>query len=106
MIPVAASFGLMRHPFLLLRSRSAVGSGTPRQILPSLFYVMLSLATFSRKGCGCANVLPTVASISYISKDPIPMTVSMYQASAPIFVQFLTSLCAGQGRRPCRGEED
>src|SRR5216684_8381866 len=37
MIPVAASFGLMRHPFLLLRSRSAVGSGTPRQILPSLF---------------------------------------------------------------------
>jgi len=55
---------------------------------------MLSLATFSRKGCGCANVLPTVASISYISKDSIPMTVSMYQASAPIFVQFLTSLSA------------
>src|SRR5216684_7823895 len=57
-----------------------------------ILWVMLSIASFSRKGCGCANVLPTVASISYISKDSIPMTVSMYQASAPIFVQFLTSL--------------
>jgi hypothetical protein len=67
--------------------------------LPSLFYVMLSLATFSRKGCGCANVLPTVASISYISKDSIPMTVSMYQASAPIFVQLPLQSAEGRPRQ-------
>jgi hypothetical protein len=36
------------------------------------------------------------------------MTISLYKASAPIFVQFLTSLSAvlGQGCRPCRDKED
>jgi uncharacterized protein len=31
---------------------------------------------------------------SYIAKDSTPMALSMYKASAPIFVQFLTSLSA------------
>src|ERR1700680_3832432 len=31
---------------------------------------------------------------SCVLKDSIPMTISMYKASAPIFVQFLTSLSA------------
>src|SRR5216683_3112492 len=73
-------------------SAAMIPQNRPLDSLKTLFYVMLSIATFSRKGCGCANVLPTVASISYISKDSIPMSVSVYQASAPIFVQFLTSL--------------
>ena len=36
------------------------------------------------------------------------MTISMYKASAPIFVQFLTSLSTvlDKAAAPCRGEED
>jgi len=36
----------------------------------------------------------SVSPPSHIPKDSTPMTISMYKASAPIFVQFLTSLSA------------
>jgi hypothetical protein len=41
-------------------------------------------------GSGFPALVPT----SHVPKDSATMTISMYKASAPIFVQFLTSLSA------------
>jgi uncharacterized protein len=50
------------------------------------------------------QVIAAEFSASYISKDPAPMTISMYKASAPIFVQFLTSLSAVLDRAAAHAE--
>jgi uncharacterized protein len=55
---------------------------------------MLSLVTLCRKGRGCAQIPALGFPTSYVPQDSVPMTISMYQASVPIFVQFLTSLSA------------
>src|SRR6202040_2612301 len=50
---------------------------------------------FSRTERGCASFSPSVSPPPAASgRTQFPMTISMYKASAPIFVQFLTSLSA------------
>jgi uncharacterized protein len=54
---------------------------------------MLSPATLSR--WGQRSLISAVGfPATYVPKDSSPMTISLYKASAPIFVQFLTSLSA------------
>jgi uncharacterized protein len=55
---------------------------------------MHSLATLCREGRGCAQIPALGFPASHVPQDSVPMTISMYQASVPIFVQFLTSLSA------------
>jgi hypothetical protein len=55
---------------------------------------MHSLATLCRKGRGCAQIPALGFPASHVPQDSVPMTISMYKASVPIFVQFLTSLSA------------
>src|SRR5579864_8904721 len=79
---------------LLLHARSAVARVTV-SVDPAPLILCYAFARYlSRTGRGCANFSPSVSPARSIRKDSVPMTISMYKASAPIFVQFLTSLSA------------